>query len=599
MGGDPTLSTRSTEGRGQHSTYVLITPARNEAEFIEQTLNSVVAQTIRPIKWVIVSDGSTDRTDDIVRKYAADHHWIELVRMPERSERHFAGKVQAFNAGYARVRDLKYDMIANLDADVSFDAGYFSFLLSKLDNDPALGLVGTPFRDDGGHYDYRFVSIEHVSGFCQLFRRACFEEIGGYVPVKAGGVDHIAVLTARMKGWRTRTFTDKVCLHHRKMGSAKHGTLMARLKVGAQDYALGSHPIWELFRTVYQMTKRPFIVGGLMLLAGYVSGLIRRVERPIPCEMVAFRRHEQMRRLIAFLSHGWILSTPSRTKSFVSPRPAGESALGSTEAPNAGLLIVNADDWGRNHETTQRTLECFLRGTISSVSAMVFMKDSERAAALARERGIDAGLHLNLTTPFSAPKCPARLIERQHELARYQQRHPFAQVVFHPGLVRSFEYVVAAQRDEFHRLYGVEPERLDGHHHMHLCANVLLGGLLPPGTLVRRNFSFQPGEKSLCNRLYRRAIDRILARRHRLVDFFFSLQPLDLPGRVRTIFSLAREFTVEVETHPIDPQEYRFLAGGEIFRWAAGLRVAPRFGVLQQGTAVTGSRLGHVHSSGK
>ena len=134
---------------------------------------------------------------------------------------------------------------------------------------------------------------------------------------------------------------------------------------------------------------------------------------------------------------------------------------------------------------------------------------------------------------------------------------------------------------------------------MHLCANVLLGGLLPPGTLVRRNFSFQPGEKSLCNRLYRRAIDRILARRHRLVDFFFSLQPLDLPGRVRTIFSLAREFTVEVETHPIDPKEYHFLAGGEIFRWAAGLRVAPRFGVLQQGTAVTGSRLGHVHSSGK
>jgi glycosyltransferase involved in cell wall biosynthesis len=284
-------------------TYVLITPARNEAQFIELTIKSVVAQTIRPLKWVIVSDGSTDGTDDVASGYAANHRWIELVRMPERRERHFAGKVDAFNAGYASVRDLEYKMIGSLDGDISFDKDYFSFLLGKLAADPSLGLVGTPFKDTSGPtYDYRFVSIEHVSGACQLFRRECFEQIGGYVPVKDGCIDHIAVISARMKGWKTRTFTDKVCLHHRKMGMAQHGVLIAKYKNGAKDYAIGNHPIWELFRAFYQMTKKPLVVGGLALVSGYAWAMTRRVERPVSRELVAFYRREQMRRLKKFLT---------------------------------------------------------------------------------------------------------------------------------------------------------------------------------------------------------------------------------------------------------------------------------------------------------
>jgi len=240
-----------------------------------------------------------------------------------------------------------------------------------------------------------------------------------------------------------------------------------------------------------------------------------------------------------------------------------------------GVLIVNADDWGREPCTTATILDCVRHGAVSSVSAMVFMEDSERAAVIARERQIDTGLHLNLTTPFSAPCCPARLVERQRDLGRHLLRHRFAQVVFHPGLIRSFEYVVAAQLDEFGRLYGGEPDRLDGHHHMHLCANVLLQGLLPPGTLVRRNFSFQLREKGVWNRLYRRFVDCMLARRHRLVDFFFSLAPLEPPGRLQRIFSLARQCIVEVETHPVHPDEHRFLVGGELFRRAGDVRIAP------------------------
>ncbi len=182
--------------------YVLITPARNEAAFIEETIKSVAAQTVRPVKWVIVSDGSTDGTDDVVLRHAENSPWMELVRMPERRERHFAGKVQAFNAGYARVKDLSYEVIGSLDGDISFDDEYFAFLLGKLVEDRMLGLVGTPFKEGPNPiYDYRFASIEHVSGACQVFRRQCFEEIGGYVPVKGGCIDHIAVVSARMMGW--------------------------------------------------------------------------------------------------------------------------------------------------------------------------------------------------------------------------------------------------------------------------------------------------------------------------------------------------------------------------------------------------------------
>ena len=240
-----------------------------------------------------------------------------------------------------------------------------------------------------------------------------------------------------------------------------------------------------------------------------------------------------------------------------------------------GLLIVNADDWGRDRLTTDRTLDCVGRGAVSSVSAMVFMEDSGRAAAIARALRMEVGLHLNLTTSFSAPECPGRLAQRQQQLARYLQSHRLSQMVFHPGLKRAFTYVVAAQLDEFRRLYGMEPDRIDGHHHMHLCANVLLARLLPRGTMVRRSFSFQVGEKSLGNVCYRRLVDRVLARRHRVVDFFFALAPLAPLSRLQRIFDLARRFVVEVETHPADPEEYRFLIGGEMLSQIGDVAIMP------------------------
>lgn len=277
--------------------YVLITPARNEAEFIGQVIDSLIAQTIRPVRWVIASDGSTDGTDEIVKRCIETEPWIELVRMPERRDRHFAAKVQCFNAGYQRLAGVPYDVIGNLDADITFEADYFEFLLEKFADDLRLGVAGTPFVEGAQSYDYRFSSKDHVSGACQLFRRECFEEIGGYRPIKGGGIDWVAVTTARMKGWRTRTFTERVCRHHRPMGTASAGKLRAWYNLGKQDYYLGGHPLWQVFRSCLQMRSKPYVLGGIALLTGFVWGLVSRANRPIDRDLIAFHQREQMQRL--------------------------------------------------------------------------------------------------------------------------------------------------------------------------------------------------------------------------------------------------------------------------------------------------------------
>jgi len=228
------------------------------------------------------------------------------------------------------------------------------------------------------------------------------------------------------------------------------------------------------------------------------------------------------------------------------------------------MLIINADDWGYDADTTRRALACVERSSISSVSAMVFMEDSEHAAAVARDRGIDTGLHLNLDTPFSKVPITSNLVEHQARLARFLHR-PFSRPFFHPGLVRSFEYVVSSQLAEYDRLYGAPPRRIDGHHHMHLAANVLLGGLLPLDTILRPHFSREPGEKRVRNSLFRHYAKLMLRRSHRTVDCLFALPPLETK-RLLQIFSKSREVTIEVETHPTNPVEFEFLTGGGLFR---------------------------------
>jgi biofilm PGA synthesis N-glycosyltransferase PgaC len=283
--------------------YVLITAARNEQAVIARTLASVVEQTQLPARWIIVDDGSEDRTADIVAEYVRAHPWIELVRRSARAQRSFAGKAHSVNAGLARLQGLDFEVMGNLDADVSFEPGYMKFLMEKFTGDPELGVAGTPFTENGG-YDSTKDSFEgqhYVAGPCQLFRLKCFQDIGGYVANHAGGVDWIAVMTARMKGWKVQCFTEKRFHHHRSMGTAGRGPLAALFSYGEKDYYLGGSPVWQLFRVTYRMAKRPFITGGLALLCGYSWAAVRRVQRPVTPELMRFHRQDQMRKLGAIL----------------------------------------------------------------------------------------------------------------------------------------------------------------------------------------------------------------------------------------------------------------------------------------------------------
>jgi biofilm PGA synthesis N-glycosyltransferase PgaC len=278
--------------------YVLITPARNEEAFIRHTLDSVCAQTMPPERWVVVDDGSTDRTAEIVAEYAGRLPWIELLRRPPRAGRSFAGKAEAFHAGFERVRSLQFDVVGNLDADVSFEPEYFEFLLGRFALNPRLGVAGTAMRE--ANYDALKDSFYHeqdVFGACQLFRLTCFHDVGGYTPIPWGGIDWVAVRSARLKGWETRSFSEKLFFHHRPMGATESTTSKARFDYGRKDYFLGNHPLWQVFRVCYQMTRRPYVIGGLLVLAGYLHALATRMHRPVPPEILRFHRREQLARL--------------------------------------------------------------------------------------------------------------------------------------------------------------------------------------------------------------------------------------------------------------------------------------------------------------
>lgn len=281
--------------------YVLITPARNEEAYIEKTILSVISQTILPAKWIIVSDGSTDGTDDIVKRYLPDHPWMELIRMPERRDRSFAAKAHCFNAGYEKVKGLTYNVIGNLDADISFDEDYIEFLLNKFTDIPELGVAGTPFIE--GKYQSTIDSFEgekHVAGGCQLFRRKCFEDIGGYIPIK-DGIDWVAVTTARMKGWRTQSFREKNFIHYRSMGTGESNSAKAIFKYGTKDYTLGGHPLWVMIKILYRIKRKPYVIGSIVLLSGYLWAILK-VDRPISKELVKFNRQEQMHKLKLILN---------------------------------------------------------------------------------------------------------------------------------------------------------------------------------------------------------------------------------------------------------------------------------------------------------
>lgn len=227
------------------------------------------------------------------------------------------------------------------------------------------------------------------------------------------------------------------------------------------------------------------------------------------------------------------------------------------------MLIINADDWGRSVAETDAALRCFEERRITRASAMVYMSDSERAAQVAGENALNIGLHLNFSERFSGSRKPAKLEGYHERIVKFLKGNKYAQLLYNPFLTDAFAYSFRNQWDEFVRLYGKTPAHIDGHHHMHLCANVLLSRLLPSGIRVRRNFSFWPGEKSWLNRTYRHAIDRRLSSDHVLTDYFFDLTTCLEQKRVDRVVRLARSNSVELMTHPIARRETEYLLSDE------------------------------------
>ncbi|MDA8174671.1 MAG: glycosyltransferase family A protein [Nitrospiraceae bacterium] len=288
----------------ENSSYVLITPARNERENIERTIRSVAAQSLLPRKWIIVSDGSTDGTDEIVKTYVPRYPFIELVRAGNGDKYNFGSKVHAFNAGYASLGGTEYDYIGNLDADITFQNDYFERLLVKMNGNGKLGLAGgmvSEFLENGLiHADY---NINSVAGAVQMFRRRCFDEIGGYLPLRFGGIDAVAEVMARMHGWQVRSFQDLIVHHHGRIGISEKGVLSARWRFGKRDYSMGMHPLFMLLKSISRFREKPYVIGSMFMMGGYMWSLMRNARVSIPRDVLEYTRREQIGRIIFSVKH--------------------------------------------------------------------------------------------------------------------------------------------------------------------------------------------------------------------------------------------------------------------------------------------------------
>jgi chitin disaccharide deacetylase len=230
------------------------------------------------------------------------------------------------------------------------------------------------------------------------------------------------------------------------------------------------------------------------------------------------------------------------------------------------MLIINSDDWGENRASTDNSLFCFNKGRITSASAMVFMEDSQRAAELALEAGVDAGLHLNFTTELDGDLISSKIIECQHRIASFLKLNKYCSLFYNPFIRRDFEYVYKAQYEEYVHLYHKSPTHIDGHHHMHLCTNMLVDRLIPSGSIVRRSFAFSSGEKNIFNRFYRRVIGTIIKRRYTCTDLFFSIEPHQKAERLQNIVNLSKFSNVELMVHPERKREFDYLMSEEYFQ---------------------------------
>jgi len=279
--------------------YVLVTAARNEVDYIEKTLKSVISQSILPRKWIIISDGSTDGTDLIVRQYASEFDFIEYLRKDSSGDRNFGSKVRAIHTGYAWLNDLKFDFFGNLDADITFDENYYENILNRFDQYPNLGIAGGNIIDIGDEREQQpnIVSPDSVGCAVQFFRRQCYEDIGGYLPLQIGGEDAAAEIMARMYHWEVRTFPDIRVLHHRPMGTGMWSVWGAKFFYGVENYTLGYHPLFFFLKSMNRMKTKPYILGSVLMLGGYIFSYFTGKKKVLPNEVLHYFKSEQINKI--------------------------------------------------------------------------------------------------------------------------------------------------------------------------------------------------------------------------------------------------------------------------------------------------------------
>lgn len=279
--------------------YVLITPVRNEQATIGITIDSVIHQTIPPAEWIIVSDESTDRTDEIINEYAAKFPFIRLLRLTRRPERNFASVVFAVESGIQMLRTVDYAYIGLLDADVRFAPNYYEEVLQRFVADPKLGLAGGLVVDciQGQRYPSH-QSLRDVAGAVQFFSRKCFESLGGLVAIPEGGWDAITCAQTRRHGFRSQTFPE-LEVDHLKPRNVAQGNLFRRTwQYGVREYALGNHPLFELLKCVYRCAERPFVIGSVLRFTAFGWCHLTFRKRVLPKEIIAFVRREQLNRIL-------------------------------------------------------------------------------------------------------------------------------------------------------------------------------------------------------------------------------------------------------------------------------------------------------------
>jgi glycosyltransferase involved in cell wall biosynthesis len=278
--------------------YVIISPVKNEETHIEKTIKSIISQTLLPKKWIIVNDGSTDKTQEIIEKYSAKYEYIEIVNNTDLENRNFGSKVKAFRKGFDTLKNESYSFIGNLDGDVSFEPDYYQSVLSEFDKDTKLGLAGGIIMElIGEKFLEQNISHNSVAGAIQLFRNECFREIGGYIELPYGGIDAAAEIMTRMNGWRVKTLSEYKVYHHRRAATGKKSIIRARVRQGIIYYLLGYHPVFYFLASIRRITNKPYLIGSVARIFGYIWAFIRRMERPIPPDVTNYLRKEQNQRL--------------------------------------------------------------------------------------------------------------------------------------------------------------------------------------------------------------------------------------------------------------------------------------------------------------